>query len=675
MSKSAAAKVSLVNSGRTAEVVVPTDLSQKRVIDLSRDELLELIEANNEGGIRIAFSGKSNARRIARIVRPRVMRVVNRYGFGTANDRARNLAIEGDNLQAMSTLYKERGHVDLIITDPPYNTGKDFRYNDKWDEDPNDPGIGEIVSAEDGARHTKWMRFMWPRLQMMKQMLKPSGVLAICIDQRELFHLGQMLDELFGQENRLAIINWQKAASKRNDAEHVSIATEYVLVYARDKVRARTDLLARTEQHDQNYENPDGDYEGNWYGVAPWGPSRETHKGMVYAVQSPFTGELHYPPGSRCWGFEKPTIKKWLEEWGSSYEERALDDGYVPALLLKGAADPRKLESKLDDPVVAKASRRAFSRRNEGNWPTLVFTKEGLGKPRKKTHLKSVKKGIVPDTFWSEDDYFEPLDIGCVSWSSDRSGTSEAGARELSAILGDDHGFETVKPTKLFQKIVQLWSPPDGLVMDPFAGSGTTGHVVFASNASAEAHRRFILIEQGRPENGDSYARTLLAERLRRVIEGDWASGKGAPLPGGMSFLSLGKKVDATALLQMEREEMVDTVIASHFDATRRRGDQLIRIEPSRGQTLRYLVAKNADDEGFFLVWDGAGKNTDLTEDAYEVCASEAASAGLQSSQYHIYARLYRYQTEGVRFYQIPDRILADFGLDLKSEPLAEVED
>ena len=122
----------------------------------------------------------------------------------------------------------------------------------------------------------------------------------------------------------------------------------------------------------------------------------------------------------------------------------------------------------------------------------------------------------------------------------------------------------------------------------------------------------------------------------------------------------------------MERDEMVDTVIASHFDATRRRGDQLIRVEPRRGKPYRYLVARNADDEGFFLVWDGAERNTDFNENVYEICCKEAATAKLKASPYHVYARLYKYQTDGVRFYQIPDRILADFGLDLKSEPFTE---
>ena len=179
-----------------------------------------------EAGLRISFVGKDNSRQLARKVRPRVMEPLAKYSVGSNEKQARNLVIEGDNLQSMVTLYRERGQVDLILTDPPYNTGNDFRYNDKWEDDPNDPGLGDFVSADDGARHTKWMRFMWPRLQMMKSMLKPTGVLAICIDHRELFHLGQMLDELFREQNRLAIINWQKAYAPRNDNQHISTATE-----------------------------------------------------------------------------------------------------------------------------------------------------------------------------------------------------------------------------------------------------------------------------------------------------------------------------------------------------------------------------------------------------------------------------------------------------------------
>ncbi|HEY2536023.1 MAG TPA: site-specific DNA-methyltransferase [Solirubrobacteraceae bacterium] len=613
----------------------------------------------------ITFSGKAHAARIARKVRPRVTRRNKSLSVGPADAQATNLLIEGDNLQAMATLYRERGQVDLILADPPYNTGNDFRYNDRWEEDPNDPGMGDFVSADDGARHTKWMRFMWPRLQMMRSMLKSGGVLAICIDHRELFRMGQMLDELFQERNRLAIINWQKSYAPRNDNRHISTATEYVLVYARDVDKAKTGLLDRTADMDAKYRNPDNDPEGLWQSDNPCAGEGDTHPGMVYGIQNPFTGEIQYPPDGKCWRSERAKIKRWLEVWGGPYESRGLGDGMPSeALVLKGVPVP----TPADDPLLLKARKRANKVRRTKVWPQFFFLKAGEGRPRLKRYLERVKKGVVPMTFWAADEYDVPEELGSTSWEHPESGHSQTGINEIDAIIGKGHNFETVKPLKLFEKIIQLWCPPEGLVMDPFAGSGTSGHAVISLNHKTGSSRRFILVEQGRPERGDPYASSLTANRLKRIITGDWASGVRSPLGGGFSFQRLDKRVDAQALLQMERDEMVDTVIASHFDANRKRGSNLIRIN---GADWRYLVAKNSDNEGFFLVWEGPDKNTDFSSSVYNACAIEAEQAGLKS-YYHVYARLYLYQTENVRFYQIPDRILSDFGLDMSSEPFTE---
>ncbi len=240
---------------------------------------------------------------------------------------------------------------------------------------------------------------------------------------------------------------------------------------------------------------------------------------------------------------------------------------------------------------------------------------------------------------------------------------------ELTAVVGSGHDFKTVKPLKLFSKITQIWCSPDGLVLDPFAGSGTAGHAVLELNKETGASRRFILIEQGRPERGDSYARSLMADRVARAVTGKWASGKHIPLGGGYRFAALDKKVDAGALLNMEREDLADTIIASHFDADQRRRDALVTLG-SNGD-YEYLVARNSEDEGFFLIWSGPDANTDFTEEAYEKCAAEAKRAGL-SNRYHVYARLYLFQTSNVVFYQIPDQILMDFGVDLRGEPYHE---
>ena len=623
--------------------------------ELSREQLLTLLDELDEGGIHIQFSGKANARGLARRVRPRVLKTMRKYSCGSELEQAPNLLIEGDNLQAMATLYRQRGQVDLVLADPPYNTGSDWRYNDRWEDDPNDPGLGSLVSPEDRARHTKWMRFMWPRLQMMKSMLRPGGVLAICIDHRELFRLGQMLDELFKEQNRLAIINWQKSTAPRNDSSHVSTATEYVLVYAKDHEKAQTAVLPRSDSANSRYRNPDQDPEGVWreHDLSARTPSHENQ----YGIQSPFTGKIHYPPGMRSWSYPRRRIKGWLEEWGCKYVSRDLGDGHAKALVVKAG--------KVDE-LPAAATAAAERRLAELSWPFLWFGMDGKGAPRAKRYLNRVKKGMVPITYWADEDMDEQLVLDSTSWDFEESGLSQSGIKELAAVVGKDHDFNTVKPLKLFTKIIQLWCPSAGLVLDPFAGSGTTGHAVLSLNAAQGSSRRFILIEQGRPEKSDSYTRSLTAKRLKRVVSGKWEIGKQEGVGGGFRVARLDQRIDAEALLKMEREELADTLIASHFDHSAQRRDSLIQV--SEGDDYEYLVAKTAQGEGVFLVWRGASGNSDLDEEAYEACVAEAARAGLEPP-YHIYARLNRYQANTVIYYPIPDRILMDFGLSLSGEP------
>jgi adenine-specific DNA-methyltransferase len=599
----------------------------------------------DEEGIRISFLGKDNAKRLARKVQPRTSRRIAKYSVGPEEDQANSLLIEGENLQAMVSLYKERGGVDLILTDPPYNTGRDFRYNDRWDDDPNDPDLGELVGKDDPGRHTKWMKFMYPRLRVMKDMLKPGGVLAICVDHRELFRLGQMLDELFKEENRIAIINWQKSYTTRADNNHVSTATEYVLVYANKESLARTEPLPRTAKADARYKNPDGDPRV-WKSGHSGGPNPDTHPTMVYAIQHPFTGEIIYPGERNCWRYGQSTMKKWLEEWGSPYVTKDLGDGKAKALLLKISKE--------------EARKRALKRLREGSWPRLFFGKTGETGPQIKFYLEEIKQGIVPMTYWADDEYGEPLEIDAVSWPHEQSGHSQLGIEQLTAIVGEGHNFQTVKPLQLFSKIIQIWCPPHGLVLDPFAGSGTTGHAVLELNHDTGAKRRFMLIEQGRPERGDPYARSLTADRLKRVITGKWADGgEHEQIAGGYRFMQMQKTVDAKALLDMERDEMTDAVIGSHYDASKRGGPGLI-LMPGNG--YEYLVAKNVGGEGFYLVWDGSPESPVLDEDVYAAIVKEAEEAELKPV-YHVYARFNFFQSDDVRFYQIPDQILLDFGL------------
>ncbi|KXL52917.1 putative methyltransferase [Anaerotignum neopropionicum] len=651
---------------------------------MSKEELLDFAKKILSGGITLSFNGKRTAQVIERKVMPRIVKVDKELSFSDYNAEGNNIIIDGENLQAMVTLYKYKGQIDLIVTDPPYNTGKDFRYNDKWDTDPNDPDLGELVTLEDGSRHTKWMKFMLPRIQMMKSMLKPNGVLAICIDEREFFHLGMLLNEVFGEENRIGIINWQKSYSPKNDSTHLSSATEYVLVYSKSKEGTKTTLLDRTEEMNAKYKNPDNDPEGLWTSGDPAARTK-TDKDR-YAIQSPFNGALHYP-GTGSWRNTKKNMKEYLESWGSKYVEKDIGDGRPKALVLKGVPIPVIPESQnLDNnPVVffegnlgesiLKAEKKAIAIRDNKVMPVLHFLKNGYGRPRLKRYLNQVKRGKVALTFWADEDYDELFQIGCQSWIHEESGHSQTGINELNYILGKGHDFQTVKPLKLIEKIIQLWCPTDGIVLDPFAGSGTTGHAVLELNDISDAKRSFILIEKGEEE--DKYARTLTRERVRRAITGERVNKNGVvekledELAGGFEYWILDKKVDAKAILEMKREELIDVITTSHWEDDKRKATSVIeRIN----KNYKYLVGKNILGEGFFIIWNGKDSVGELNQNTYMELLAEAKKEGV-NTPFHVYARYQVYQTPKVRFYQIPDKVLMHLGLNENSDRYNNEED
>lgn len=651
---------------------------------LDREDLVRIITRMATGGVAVMFNGKRTAMEIQKKVRPRAMRKRKDLSYGSDEEQSSNLILEGENLQGMVTLYKYRNQIDLVLTDPPYNTGRSFRYNDKWDEDPNDPELGNVVPLEDGSRHTKWMKAMLPRLQMMKAMLKSTGVLAICIDDSELYHLGMMLDEIFGEENRLAIINWQKTYSPKNDTKHVSTATEYVLVYAKAKENAKTQLLPRDGDMNRRFMNPDNDPEGDWAGKDP--TAKEKRDNSVFAIQSPFTGVLHYPeeefsfdrevpePRKHWTGMKKSEMKSLLSAWGTPYVERDLGDGRGKALVIKDSKVALFDYCPQTDVAVVSAIKKANElRQTEGwVWPKLIFLgTNGEGRPRVKNYLNQVKQGKVPLTFWANDEFDEPIDLGSQSWEHAESGHSQTGITELNSIMGSNHGFDTVKPLRLIEKIIQLWCPTNGYVLDPYAGSGTVGHAVLELNHNLGTKRKFILIEQGSPERGDKYAKTLTCTRVKRAITGERVAKDGSvsvtavPLGGGFTFSTLTKTVDSKTILSMQRDEMVDLIIATHWDTGKKNGINLIRVEDPG---LLYCVGKNTNNEGYFIIWDPSNSFGALDYKTYNRIVQEAKKANLQTP-YHVYARYEVYQdAKNVDFYKIPDKVLAHLGLNENSD-------
>lgn len=632
------------------------ELSRSALIKLLQGYEAERAEAGKDG-IVLNYMGRTAPWQIVRQIKPRMWEFNKRASVGSAEEEVANELWDGENLSTMVTLYKYRGQVDLVLTDPPYNTGEDFRYNDKWDKDPNDPDLGDLVSQDDGSRHSKWLRFMTPRLWMMREMLKPGGVIAICIDHRELFRLGMLMDEIFHEENRLGIINWQKTTPK-NQASKLSVTTEYVLVYAKSAQIAKTGLVERSALADARFANIDNDPLSDWKQGDLTG--KGASKNANYAIQSPFTGEFHNP-GERHWAVKRAVMKKWLEEWGVEYEDLDIGDGRGKALALKGwGASKASQRQKL----LTKTCEVATKRLVKGAWPLLYWGVDGRQKPVRKVYKSLVRQGGVPTTFWLEDDEAPPA-IDAVSWLRTMSGRSRDGVEELDAVVGKGHNFETVKPLRLIKKIIQIWCRKDGIVLDPFAGSGTTGHAVLELNKEQDANRRFILIEQGNDERHDNYAKTLTADRLKRVITGKWKSGDREPLPGGFRFYSLKReKVDANAVNALAREEMMDLLLASYWDRNDKAKSYLRRLPAGEH---KHLFAVNNRNEGFFLVWTAPDQPSALTRAVFKEIVQEAKASHL-AGRYHVYAALAPYTGSDIEFYQIPEKVLEHIGFNARAD-------
>lgn len=214
---------------------------------------------------------------------------------------------------------------------------------------------------------------------------------------------------------------------------------------------------------DSIYGNPDNDPEGLWdSGKTGGNPTASSgDEKAAYGIQSPFTGEIHYP-GSNYWRSAKSSMKNWLEAWGSEYEEKDIGDKLIftdksgrqikiKALILKGCKFQEGKPYK-NDAVISKARQAAQLIYERGQWPKLFFTKKGDGAPRLKTYLKAVKNGKVPVSWWASEDYETQFMIGSASWAHTESGHSQAGIKELAAVVGQDHGFQTVKPLRLIKK-------------------------------------------------------------------------------------------------------------------------------------------------------------------------------------------------------------------------------
>ncbi len=230
-----------------------------------------------------------------------------------------NLIIRGDNLLALKALLPTyAGQVKCIYIDPPYNTGNEgWAYNDNVNSPMLQEWLGKTVDKEDLTRHDKWCCMMYPRLKLLYDLLAEDGAIFISIDDNEQHRLRMMMDEIFGEDNFVANIIWQKKYSPQNDATYFSDMHDFIICYAKNRNRADQNngwirnLLKRTDEMNDRYSNPDLDPRGDWKSSDP--SVKSYSENYDYPITTP-SGRIVNPPEGRCWMTSEENFKYLIKD-------------------------------------------------------------------------------------------------------------------------------------------------------------------------------------------------------------------------------------------------------------------------------------------------------------------------------------------------------------------------
>ena len=442
------------------------------------------------------WMGREKATKSVKEVVMKILREDKSLSYGSGD----NVLVHGDNLEALKALLPfYAGQVKCIYIDPPYNTGSAFEHYD------------------DNLEHSTWLNMMYPRLKLLREFLREDGSIWISIDDREGAYLRVICDEIFGRQNFVSNISWQRTYSTRNDAKGIVNEVEHVLVYSK-REGWQPKKLARTEEMDKKYKNIDNDPLGKWRNSDAFAPGAGTHQGMVYAIQNPFSGEMLYPYDGACWRYEQGEMLTIMSGW-AEYELREIGDAEKRAAICGvGVGEVRKgVKAIVLSKSLEESKKAATVVLKRGQWPRYFFSKNGKGGIARKTYLSAV--GDVPPT-----NLFEYKDVGH---------TDEA-KQEVLKVFDGQSPFATPKPERLIKRVLEIATDEGDLVLDSFLGSGTTTAVAH------KMRRRWIGIEMG------EHAKTHCAVRMKKVVDGEqggiskavkWQGG------GGFRYYELGEAI------------------------------------------------------------------------------------------------------------------------------------
>lgn len=454
--------------------IIPEAFTEEKIDwEKLRAALGEDVNFENER-YNLNWAGKSDAFRVLQQRTSGTLRTVK--DESVSFDKTENVFIEGENLEVLKILQKSYfGKVKMIYIDPPYNTGSDsFIYPDKFSETKDEylkrigdkdeegfllkEGFFRKNSKESGHYHSNWLSMMYPRLYTARNLLREDGVIFVSIDDNEVHNLRMIMNEIFGEENFVASIIWQKKYSPQNDATYFSEMHDYILSYAKKKKTFKDDdgfklnYLERSIVQNSRYKNPDNDLRGAW--KAADFSVKTYSKNYDYPIETP-AGKVVYPPKGRSWVTSKDNFKSLVKE------------------------------------------------------NRIWFGKNGNNVPSQKIFLSEVQDGIVPSTIWFREEV----------------GDNEAARKELKSF---DLLFDNPKPKNLIKRFLQISTIKNNsdIVLDFFAGSGTTAQAVMELNKEDGGNRKFILVQlpEKTDESSEAYEAKyftiadICKERIRRVI-------------------------------------------------------------------------------------------------------------------------------------------------------------
>ncbi len=402
----------------------------------------------------LSWAGKAEALRAVQSLSTATLRPAPEQSVNFATTG--NVVIEGDNLEVLKLLQKSyHRKVKMIYIDPPYNTGNEFIYPDNFREGLQTyleytaqvrNGVRQTTNAETNGRyHSNWLTMMYPRLFLARNLLRDDGVIFVSIDDHEVHNLRLLMNEVFGEENFVATIIWQKKYTRSNDATFFSVTHDHILVYSRFKEQVTLNLTPRGAAQEASYKNPDNHPKGVWKSTPLHAKSGSNIEPYIFK-----NGIVWKPPLGTYRRFSEDTM------------------------------------NQLD--------------RNNEIW----FGSSGQSIPSRKTFLAEAKQGMTPTTMWLHEE----------------AGHTHEANNELKE-LELDGVFDNPKPTRLINKMIQLSTSSDDLILDFFAGSGTTAQAVIELNQEDSGNRHFILVQLPEQTSRPDYPTiaAICRERVRRAIQ------------------------------------------------------------------------------------------------------------------------------------------------------------